>query len=94
MAQYVLDGAVVSAVESATLSRNHKSITAQVPEFSEDCQDNLSLRSADSVVNLYASWRFRPTSDSVPPDLIHDRAIRRHELNLQGHMTQSVCGAA
>ena len=52
MAQYVLDGAVVSAVESATLSRNHKSITAQVPEFSEDCQDNLSLRSADSVVNL------------------------------------------
>jgi hypothetical protein len=94
MAQYVLDQEVGSDVESATLSRNQKSITAHVKELSEHDPDILSLRFADSVVKLYASWRFYATSASVPPDLIHDRAIRRDELDLQSHMTQSVCGAA
>jgi hypothetical protein len=94
MAQHLLDPEVGSAGESATLSRNQESITAQVRELSEHCSDIFSLRSADSVEKLYASWRFHATSASVPTNLIHDRAIRSHELNLQGHMTQSVCGAA
>ncbi len=94
MAQYLLDPDVGSAVESTTLSRNQKSFTAQVPELSAHCPDTLSLHSADSVAKLYASWRFHATSASVAPDLIHQRAIRGNELNLQGHMTQSVCGAA
>ena len=94
MAQYLLVPEVGSDVESATLSRDQKSVTAQVRKLSEHCPDILSQRSADSVAKLYASWRSCATSASVPPDLIHDRAIRSHELNLQGHMTQSVCGAA
>jgi len=94
MAQYLLDPEVGPDVESATLSRDQKCITAQVRELSERRPDILSPRSADSVVKLYASWRFYATSASVPPDLIHDAAIRSDELNLQGHMTQSVCGAA
>jgi hypothetical protein len=94
MPQNWLDLDLGSAIESATISRNQKIITARVPELSEHCPDIFSLRSADSVVKLYASWRFHPTSASVLPVLIHDRAIRSHELHLQGHMTQSVCGAA